>query len=65
MSHKSESQWEPITCPICGDFVWVMGNKAKPHKCEPDDDNSFERFVDNELPPLNFQQMVKNIVGVK
>ena len=65
MSHKSESQWEPITCPICGDFVWVMGNKAKPHKCEPDDDNSFERFVDNVLPHNDMIDMIKGITGMK
>ena len=63
MSYPSESQWTPITCPICGSDIWVMGYKAKPHKCDPDDD-SLEQFVYNQLQPLNLQDMVKGIMRI-
>ena len=64
MSYASEDQWQPITCPICGGEVWVMGDKAKPHQCDADDD-SLEQFVNNQLQPLNLQDMAKDIMGIR
>ena len=75
MSYASEEQWTPITCPICGSDIWVMGDKAKPHHCDadPDDDDDFLRqFVDNKLsqfdPQVKFskslQDMAKQILRV-
>ena len=63
MSYASEEQWVPITCPICGGEVWVMGDKARPHQCDPYDD-SLEQFVTNQLAPLNLQDMVKGIMRI-
>jgi len=63
MSYASEDQWQPITCPICGGDIWVMGDKVRPHKCDPYDD-SLEQFVDNQLAPLNLQDMVKGIMRI-
>ena len=63
MSYASEEQWIPITCPICGGEVWVMGDKARKHKCDPYDD-SLEQFVSNQLQPLNLQDMVKGIMRI-
>ena len=63
MSYPSEEQWVPITCPICGGEVWVMGDKARPHQCDPDDD-SLEQFVNNQVAPLNLQDMVKGIMRI-
>ena len=62
-SYPSEEQWTPITCPICGGEVWVMGDKVRPHLCYPDDD-SLEQFVNNQLAPLNLQGMAKQIMGI-
>ena len=63
MSYASEEQWTPITCPICGGDIWVMGDKVRPHKCDPYDD-SLEQFVSNQLQPLNLQGMVKGIMRI-
>ena len=63
MSYASEEQWTPITCPICGGDIWVMGDKAKPHHCDADPDDSLEQFVNNQLAPLNLQGMAKQILG--
>ena len=63
MSYASEDQWTPITCPICGGEVRVMGDKVRPHKCDPYDD-SLEQFVNNQLQPLNLQDMVKGIMRI-
>ena len=62
MSYASEDQWQPITCPICGGEVWVMGDKARPHRCDPDDD--LEQFVRKQIVPHNLQDMAKSILGV-
>ena len=62
-SYPSEEQWTPITCPICGGEVWVMGDKVRPHKCDPYDD-SLEQFVNNKLAPLNLQGMAKQILRI-
>ena len=65
MSYASEEQWTPITCPICGGDIWVMGDKAKPHHCDADpDDDSLGRFVSNQLKPFSLQDMVKNIMRI-
>ena len=63
MSYASEEQWTPITCPICFGDIWVMGDKVRPHKCDPYDD-SLEQFVNNKLVPLNLQSMAKQILGI-
>jgi len=63
MSYASEAQWTPITCPICGGDIWVMGDRARPHKCDPDDD-SLEQFVSNQLKPFSLQDMVKGIMRI-
>ena len=63
MSYPSESQWQPIICEKCGDNIWVMGDKVRPHKCDPYDD-SLEQFVNNQLAPLNLQSMAKQLMGI-
>ena len=63
MSYASEAQWTPITCPICGGDIWVMGERVKPHKC-PYDDDSLEQFVNNQLQPFSLQDMVKGIMRI-
>ena len=64
MSYPSEAQWTPIICPICDSNIWVMGDRTRPHKCDPDDD-SLERFVSNQLAPFSLQDMVKNIMRIE
>ena len=64
MSYASEEQWTPITCPICGGDIWVMGDTVKPHHCDADPDDSLEQFVNNQLAPLNLQGMAKQILGI-
>ena len=77
MSHASEEQYKPtgVICPICGHESLAMGCKVKGHVCIPDfldtdvrfstpSRESFHRTVNNE-PPLDFQQMVKDVVGMK
>ena len=73
MSYPSEAQWTPITCPICGSDIWVMGDKAKPHHCDadPEDDDFLRRFVTNQLTPYKpglrerlLQDMVKSIMRI-
>ena len=57
MSFPSEEQWKPVgTCPICDAELLLMGDKIKWHECIPD---YCEQFV------TDFQQMVKNVLGVK
>jgi len=71
MSYASEEQWTPIICPICCGDIWVMGDKVRPHKCDPYDD-SLEQFVDNQLsqfdPQVKFskslQDMAKQILRI-
>jgi len=72
MSYASEEQWQPIICEECGDNIWVMGERVKPHKCYPNytitkpkdlTDDSLEQFVNNQLAPLNLQSMAKQILG--
>ena len=63
MSYASEDQWQPIICEECGGDIWVMGDKVRPHKCDPYDD-SLDQFVNNKLAPLNLQGMAKQILGI-
>jgi len=79
MSYASEEQWRPtgVICPICGHESLAMGNKVKGHICIPDfldtdvrfstpsREDGYHRFAGSDLPPVDFQQMVKNVVGMK
>ena len=39
MSHKSEEQWEPDTCPVCDATIYSMG-ETRWHEC----DDNFDAF---------------------
>ena len=79
MSFASEEQWTPtgVICPICGHESLALGNRVKGHICIPDfldtdvrfstpsREDSFQLFVDNELPHHGMVDVVKTIMGAK
>ena len=79
MSYPSEEQYRPtgVICPICGHESLALGNRVKGHICIPDfldtdvrfstpsREDSFQLFVDNELPHHGMVDVVKTIMGAK